>query len=219
MNDQRKSALDAALSPFERASESVFGILMAISVTAAFEITVGKNISVRELMIGALGCNLAWGLIDAVMYLFAQQFDRHRNHRTVLELRTAPSEEAFRAMVNDAVPPFLGNALTAESYARIRQAADAYAAPRPAFWPLQEFRVAGLICLIVFGSTFPLVVPFMFMQDAWLALRVSNAIAVGMLFVLGWGLGRWSGASPLGSGIVFAAVGAVLAIACVALGG
>ena len=219
MDDQRKGALEAALSPFERASEAVFGILMAISVTAAFEITVGKDINVRELMIGALGCNLAWGLIDAVMYLFAQQFDRHRNHRTVLELRAATSDEAFRAMVKDAVPPFLGNTLTAENYARIREATNAYAAPRPEFWPLQEFRTAGLICLIVFGSTFPLVVPFLFMQDAWLALRVSHAVAVGMLFALGWSLGRWSGASPLGSGAVFATVGSVLAIACVALGG
>src|SRR5688572_21839714 len=120
MDQQRSNALGAALSPFERASESVFGILMAISVTAAFEITVGKDIDTRELMIAALGCNLAWGLIDAAMYLMQQQFERYREHRT------------------------------AQAVGR---------AEKPSFWPARELAAAGLICLIVFGSTLPLVVP------------------------------------------------------------
>jgi hypothetical protein len=219
MDPQHHNAVEAALSPFERASESVFGILMAISVTAAFEITVGKEIDTRELMIAALGCNLAWGLIDGVMYLFAQQFDRYRNHRTVLELRATASEDEFRARVLEAAPPFLGKALTADSLARVRQLVDAYPAKRPAFLSAKELETAGLICLIVFVSTFPLVVPFIFMQDAWLALRVSHAVAAVMLFVLGWKLGRWSGASAPASGMVFATVGVVLAVSCVALGG
>ena len=219
MEEQHSSAVDAALSPFERASESVFGILMAISVTAAFEITVGKEVDTRELMIAALGCNLAWGLIDGVMYLMQQQFDRFRNHRTAQQLRAAASEEEFRARVLEVAPPFLGPALTPDTYSRLRQIAGAYGAKRPAFWPLQELKTAGLICVIVFASTFPLVVPFMFMDDAWLAVRASHAVAVGMLFWLGWGLGRWSGANAWAAGVVFAAVGTVLAVSCVALGG
>jgi VIT1/CCC1 family predicted Fe2+/Mn2+ transporter len=79
--------------------------------------------------------------------------------------------------------------------------------------------VAGIITLLVFGSTFPLVIPFMVMDNAWLALRASHAIAVAFLFFLGWRIGRWSGASPFASGALFAIVGAVLAVTCVALGG
>jgi hypothetical protein len=212
-------AIDAALSPFERASEIVFGILMAISVTAAFEITAGGALDVRELMIGALGCNLAWGLIDGVMYLLQQQFDRYRNHRRVLELRATASEEAFRARVADALPPMLAPTLTPDTYRRIRETVNAYSARRAPLWPLQELAVAGIICVLVFASTFPLVIPFMVMQDPWLALRASHAVAVIFLFILGWRLGRWSGASALGAGVIFAAVGAALAVACVALGG
>jgi hypothetical protein len=98
MSRQPASALDAALSPFERASEIVFGVLMAISVTAAFEITAGGELDVRELMIGALGCNLAWGLIDGVMYLLQQQFERHRNHRTLQELRSTSAAATHRPL-------------------------------------------------------------------------------------------------------------------------
>jgi hypothetical protein len=213
------SVLDEALSPFERASEIIFGVLMAISVTAAFEITAGDEVDVRELMIAALGCNLAWGLIDGVIYLLQQQFERHRNHATILELRALGSEEAFRQRVREALPPVFGPAVTPDTLARFRKIVESYAAPRPPFWSRQELAVAAIICLLVFASTFPLVVPFMVMEQAWLALRVSHAVAVVMLFVLGWRIGRWSGASSLLSGALFAFVGAVLAVMCVALGG
>jgi len=57
------------------------------------------------------------------------------------------------------------------------------------------------------------------LQDPWQALQALKAVAVVMLFLLGWGIGRWSGASPLGSGAVLATVGIVLAVLCLALGG
>jgi hypothetical protein len=219
MSRSGASALDDALSPFERASEIIFGILMAISVTAAFEITTGGELDVRELMIAALGCNLAWGLIDGVIHLLQQQFERHRHHRTMLELRGLAAQDAFRERVREALPPIFGEALTPDNFARLRKLVESYAAPRPAYWSWREVAVAAIICLLVFGSTFPLVVPFMLMDDAWLALRASHAVAVVMLFALGWRIGRWSGASPFVSGVVLALVGIVLAVTCVALGG
>jgi hypothetical protein len=192
---------------------------MAISVTAAFEITTGGEVDVHELMLAALGCNLAWGLIDGVIYLLQLQFERHRMHRMVLELREIKGEEAFRARVAAEVPPLVAQAMTADSYSYIRRAVQGYGQARPAYWSRQEFAAAGLICALVFGSTFPLVLPFMVMQEPWLALRVSHAIAVAMLFILGWKLGRWSGASAFGAVALLAMVGVVLAVMCVALGG
>jgi len=219
MSHQPQTVSEAVLSTFERGSEIIFGILMAISVTAAAEIGSGGESSVRELMIAALGCNLAWGLIDGVIFLLQLQFERHRQHRMVLELRNIDSEDAFRERVANAVPPLVAQAMNADSFAYIHRAVQAYAQTRPAFWSRQEFAAAGAICALVFGSTFPLVLPFLVMQDPQLAVRASHAIAVGMLFILGWKIGRWSGASPFGSGALLALVGAVLAGLCVALGG
>ena len=211
--------LASALSPFERGAEIIFGVLMAISVTAAFEITTGGSLDVRELMLAALGCNLAWGLIDGVIYLLQVQFERHRVHRMALELRAIRSEDAFRERVAAEVPPLLAQAMTADSYDYLRRAVQGYAKPRPDYWSWQELAVAGLICALVFGSTFPLVLPFMLLDEPQQALRVAKAIAVAMLFALGWKLGRWSGASPLGSGMVLATGGVLLAAVCIALGG
>jgi hypothetical protein len=211
--------LESALSPFERGAEIIFGVLMAISVTAAFEITAGGSLDVRELMLAALGCNLAWGLIDGVIYLLQVQFERHRVHRMALELREIKSEDAFRERVAAEVPPLVAQALTADSYAYLRRAVQGYAKAQPDYWSWQELAAAGLICALVFGSTFPLVLPFMLLEEPQRALQVAKAIAVAMLFVLGWKLGRWSGASPFRSGMLLATGGVVLAAVCIALGG
>ena len=219
MGQPTQSVAATVLSPFERVAEIIFGILMAISVTAAAELTAGAAADVRSLMIAAIGCNLAWGLIDAAIFLLQQQFERRRQHQMILELRGLASEDAFRARVRAALPPVVAQALTPESFATLRRAAQAYARPRPAYWSRQELAAAGLICALVFGSTFPLVVPFLLMQDPQLAVRASHGIAVAMLFILGWKIGRWSGASALGSAAVFALGGSALAILCVALGG
>lgn len=219
MSRPAQSVADAVLSPFERVAEIIFGILMAISVTAAAEIGSGGGMSVRELMIAALGCNLAWGLIDGAIFLLQAQFERYRQHRMILELRTLASEEAFRARAAAELPPAVAAAMTADAFANLRGMVRSYSQPRPPYWSGQELAAAGLICALVFGSTFPLVVPFIVMQEPVLALRVSHAIAVAMLFVLGWKIGRWSGVSAFGAGAVFALVGSFLAILCVALGG
>jgi hypothetical protein len=219
MSHPQESVSAAVLSPFERGAEVIFGILMAISVTAAAEIMRGADTDVRELMIAALGCNLAWGLIDGVIYLLQLQFERQRTHRMILELRELKAGDAFRARVAAELPPLVAQAMTAESYNHIHRAVQGYAQSRPAYWSRQELAAAGLICALVFGSTFPLVVPFMLIQEPQLALRVSHGVAVAMLFVLGWKIGRWSGASPAGSGTLLALVGVVLAVLCIALGG
>jgi hypothetical protein len=213
------NALDAALSPFERASEIIFGILMAISVTAATEILEVGEPDVGELAIAALGCNLAWGLIDGVIFLMHQQFERFQRHRTVLELRALKDDAAFRERVRAEVPPVVGAALTPDAYAALRRFVDGYGARRPDFWTAQELAGALGIAVLVFLSTLPLVIPFVLMEDAWTALRFSHGVAIVMLFVLGWRVGKWAGASPGWSGTGMALVGALLAVACVALGG
>ena len=75
------------------------------------------------------------------------------------------------------------------------------------------------VFLLVFLSTFPVVIPFMFVGNAWLALRISNAVAVGMLFLSGYALGRHSGTSPWKVGLAMIALGVMLVLVALALGG
>ena len=70
----RRSVLD----PIERVSEVVFGVLMALSFTGALSVATAGRGEVRTMMFTALGCNLAWGLTDAVMYLVGTVVERSR---------------------------------------------------------------------------------------------------------------------------------------------
>ena len=61
--------------------------------------------------------------------------------------------------------------------------------------------------LLVFLSTFPVVVPLIVVREPRLALGLSNAVAVLMLFVLGWSLGRYAGRPGWRSGLSMVVIG------------
>ena len=75
------------------------------------------------------------------------------------------------------------------------------------------------VFLLVFVATFPVTIPFMVMQSAAPAMRVSNGIAIGMLFVLGYAFGRTVGHNPWLHAIVMVVLGGALVALTIALGG
>jgi len=75
------------------------------------------------------------------------------------------------------------------------------------------------LCLLSFLATFPVVIPFIFLSDAKLALRASYAVAIVMLFCCGYVFGYHSGLRPWAAGLSMVAVGSALVGVAVALGG
>jgi VIT1/CCC1 family predicted Fe2+/Mn2+ transporter len=75
------------------------------------------------------------------------------------------------------------------------------------------------VFLLVFVSTFPVVIPFLLMKNALPALRVSNAIAIAMLFLTGYAFGRITGRRPWVRGVAMVLLGAALVAITMALGG
>ena len=66
------------LDPVERVSEVIFGVLMAMTFIGAMNVATAGRQEVRTAMVAALGCNIAWGLTDAVMYVVAILTERTR---------------------------------------------------------------------------------------------------------------------------------------------
>jgi VIT1/CCC1 family predicted Fe2+/Mn2+ transporter len=76
------------LDPIQRVSEVIFGVLMAMTFIGAMNVATAGAQEVRTVMKTALGCNLAWGLADAVMYLISVITERTRDDlRPRLRLR------------------------------------------------------------------------------------------------------------------------------------
>src|SRR5688572_31485508 len=64
------------LEPIERLSEVLFGLIMVLTFTGSLSVATADRAEVRTMLIGALGCNLAWGLVDGVMYMLGVLAER-----------------------------------------------------------------------------------------------------------------------------------------------
>src|SRR4051812_44267901 len=92
-------AREPILDPVERVSEMCFGLFMALTFVGAVSVTGRESTEVRTMFFAALGCNLAWGLVDAVMYLVRTITDRGRSITLALAVRSAPDAERGRRYV------------------------------------------------------------------------------------------------------------------------
>ena len=62
--------------PWTGCSEMLFGLFMALTFVGAVSVAGAGREQVHELFVAAFGCNLAWGLVDAIMYLVRTVTDR-----------------------------------------------------------------------------------------------------------------------------------------------
>lgn len=208
------------LDPIDRTSEVLFGLIMALSFTCAISAAEAGRDDVRTMMVGALGCNIAWGLIDAVIFLLSSLTERARGLATLRALGRAKDSQQACSIIAEALPPAVAGVLSEEDYGRLReklgQLNDLPDVPR---LRREDLLAAVGIFLLVFLATFPVVIPFIFIRDAMVALRVSNAVALGMLFLAGYSLGRYAEHRPLRMGLLMMCVGTVLVGITIALGG
>jgi hypothetical protein len=207
------------LDPQERTSEILFGLIMALGFTGSLSAATAGHEEVRTMLFGALGCNLAWGLVDAVMYLLSTRSQRGAGRAAIEGVLGSRDPAAGRALIADAMPPFLAERMRPEHLEHLRTEILKVKEPPRAGLRLADFRGAAGVFLLVFFSTFPLVVPFLVMHEAHRALRASHAIAIALLYFNGHVLGRFSGAQPALMGLAMVALGLCLAGLTILLGG
>jgi hypothetical protein len=211
---------DRVLEPVERLSEILFGLIMALTITGAISVATAERFEIRTMLFAALGCNLAWGIIDAGMYLLARLGERGRNAMLVRAVRNAANREEAHRIIADELPPLLVGTVQPAQLELIRERIDNIHASdaRPGLTG-RDWRGALGVCILVILSTFPVVIPFIVIQDTRLALRASNVLAVILLFVCGFLFARHAGLPPWITGLVMVAVGVVLVSIAIALGG
>ncbi len=208
------------LEPHERVSEVLFGLIMVLTFTGSLSIAEAGREDIRTMLIGALGCNLAWGIIDGVLYLMGCLADKGKNLTTLRGIRQAKDPQRAHQLIRAAVPPTVAAVLETEELEKLRQRLAQLPEP-PARARLEESDWIGALAvfLLVFLSTFPVAIPFIFMDKPMLALRVSNGIAVLMLFLAGVIYGRSVGRSAWWVGISMIVLGLILVGLTMALGG
>ena len=218
-DDPIKSA-KRVLEPNERIAEVLFGLIMVLTFTGSLSVAEADRAEVRTMLIGALGCNLAWGIIDAVLYLMGSLSEKGTGLLTLRAVRNATDPNHARRLIADALPSVVASVLEPAEldtmHQRLKQLPEP---PGRARLHKDDWLGALGVFFLVFVSTFPVAIPFIFMHDAGPALRVSNAIAIVLLFILGYAFGRGAAHNPWVMGISMVALGMFLVGMTMALGG
>ena len=208
------------MSPIERVSEILFGLIMALSFTCALSVTETDRIGVKEMLFGAIGCNIAWGVIDAIMYLMIEISQRGRNVAILNYVKNTHDEEKAREFIVETLSPEIAAIMGKQSLENIRRdIIQTESKVTRSGISGRDLKMALGIFLLVFLSTFPVALPFALIHDVRLALRISNAIAIILLFIGGWVLARYSSYNKFRTGLYLALLGIGMVFLTISLGG
>jgi hypothetical protein len=95
-SDGNISAREPILDTVDRVSELCFGLFMALTfVGTVSAVTAGEDAG-QKMLYTALGCNLAWGLADALMFMVRTLTERGRRLTLALAVKHAPDADAGR---------------------------------------------------------------------------------------------------------------------------
>jgi len=219
MEPEHVTERERLLDPIDRVSEIIFGLIMAVTIVGSLSIaTAGRN-EVRTVAAAALGCNLAWGLVDAVMYLVRTVTERGRNRALARQVATVDSPSALQ-LIRKTLPEHVAALTGPDELAGMHRRLMQRQIPSGTILHRDDYLAAFGIFLLVVLATFPVVLPFLLTDDVKLAMRLSQGITVATLFVAGVALGRHAAHQrPLVTGTLMALLGIALVAAVKALGG
>ncbi|MBX7041493.1 MAG: VIT1/CCC1 transporter family protein [Ignavibacteria bacterium] len=207
------------LNTEDRVSEILYGLIMALTFTCTLSITKSDKTIVNDMLIGALGCNIAWGIVDAVMYLLTTLTDNVREATVFNFVQKTKDTEKARQFISDAIPSTIASVLQPDELEVIRKNSSKMPPAEIKRLDSKNFVTAVEIFVLVFLSTLPVALPFIFISDLNIALRTSNSIAILMMFSCGWILGKYAGRKRFLMGIMMSLIGAIFVVITIALGG
>jgi hypothetical protein len=211
------------LDPASRLGEILFGLIMVLTVTLTAGLTATEGrAGVRQLLVAAVGCNLAWGIIDAVMYIMNCITVRSGKARLVRAVQGAPDEQAALDLIQNEIEPELQELLDSEEAKAFgRSILKHIAHVRVTKKTLTRDDLYGAIACfwLVFVSCLPAALPFFVFSRPHLALRVSNFLLIVLLFLVGRKWAQHVGSNRLVAGSAMVAIGLVLVGVAILLGG
>ena len=141
MSNQSAKSSKRVLDPVVRVSEVLFGLIMVLTFTGSLSVAQAGRDDIRTMLIGALGCNIAWAIIDGVLYLMASLADRNRDLRAVRHVRNAADPQKAQHLIADALPSVFASVLQPAELETIPPASESTAGARAG--PARQKRLVG----------------------------------------------------------------------------
>ena len=210
------------LDPTDRLDELLFGLIMVLSITLGASPAADAASGASTLAWTILSCNLAWGLIDAGMYIVTSLFTRGRQAKLRQMLNSAcnPDEQVatIGAALNDRLSPLTSPEERHALYLKIAKRLRGAAVPQTHVIVEDLYGALSTVWLTILASI-PALVPFLFYSDRFTAARVSNAFVLLSLFMVGYLFSRECNANPWRVGLATVMFGAIMVAIVVSLGG
>ncbi|CCM77448.1 VIT1/CCC1 transporter family protein [Rhizobium mesoamericanum] len=212
------------IDPGDALGEVLFGLIMALTFTVGSRLVfTEQGLNVRELIVATIGCNLAWGIIDAVLFVLGTVFYKSRRARLFRQIKAAKSEQEAISALKREFPidgePLASAAADEEALYQALLKLTGRASAAKVRLSRDDFLAAFIVFLLVSVTSLPAVIPFFMIDSVELALRASNVLLISLLFMTGCAWARFSDAKPLNAGITMTCLGLVLVGIAIALGG
>jgi len=204
----------------DRISEILTGIVMILTFTCTFSVIKSDSASIMDMLTGAICSTTAWGLFDAVLYLYMTLIDKEHNLTFINFVRKSKNTERVNQIIVDALPSVISALMQPSEIEALRGKILKLPEPEKIHrLKFDDYRSAAGIFLLVFFATIPISIPFVLIKDIKIALRVSNIIAILMMFFCGYALGKYVCRNRIVTGIITSLIGIGLVTITIALGG
>ncbi len=216
----RKIKESAVLNRVDRTSEILFGLIMVLTFTGAISAATSGKEEVKELLWGALGCNLAWGFVDAIMYLISTSIERGHGFSVIRRIEKSDHKSDIRQILEEEIQPVVYSLMKEEEIDELGRRIKQLPTPENKFiltW--SDWKSAFLIFLLVFFCIVPVAIPFALFNEVELAKRASNGVALVLLFVAGYKLAGYAGFKKIPTAFLYTGIGVFLVLLTMALGG
>jgi VIT1/CCC1 family predicted Fe2+/Mn2+ transporter len=208
------------LNPVDRIAEVLFGLIMVLTFTGAISASTDAREDVRELLWAALGCNVAWGLVDAIMYLMNVAIERGHSITMINKIHASGNPSEAGQILKDEIQPGIAGLMTDQELNELSNRLKKLPVPSKKHLITGTDLMAGVqIFLLVFLCTFPVAIPFGIIDNLEIAMRASNGVALLLLFIGGFLLARYAGFRPGITAILYTLIGVALVALTMALGG
>jgi len=213
-----------AIDPGDALGEVLFGLIMALTFTVGSRLLFSKEgLDVPELIVATIGCNVAWGIIDAVLFVLGTVFYKSRRVRVFRQIKTAGSEQDAISALRKEFPldsePYVAASADEEALYRAMLDLARRGSPAKLRLSMDDLVAAIVVFLLVSATSLPAVIPFFLIDNADVALRTSNFLLIALLFLTGCAWARFSDAKPLHAGMTMTCLGLMLVGIAIALGG
>lgn len=210
----------AVLNPVDRISEVLFGLIMVLTFTGTISVATDGRQEIRDLLWAALGCNLAWGFVDAIMYLMNVLLERGHGLSVLNRIVKTNDADSARQILRDEIQPVISGLMSDQELDQLSDRLKRLPAPSKRNLLTGHDILTGIqIFLLVFLCTLPVALPFAFLDNVALAMRVSNGVALFLLFVGGFILAGYAGFRRIITASIYVVIGVLLVAFTMALGG